>query len=244
LRLQKTSWDFCEIKDIEQFLSKDDDIVDCLLGIVRKMVTHKIIAVYPLICENLKSKNDDLYAKLEKIMKYDMTDKVQELILCLDFLNITEISIKMTLYEMQEYIYLKNEFQNPKDTTKNDKPDETLLKKRTIKEFEETFKKVTCNENKTNCNESTIIEGKSEQICNSEKYKNRKVIDMSEYLHTYDPILTDFANFKYKRMVNFSFITLDQNFYDFFQNNLYKKCELCHKYPWGETMAVCLICGF
>ena len=205
------------------------------------MVTHKIIVIYPLICETFPSKNEDLYAKLEKIMKYDMTDKVQELKICLEFLNFREINIRMTLFEIYEFIYLKMEEYYPiQIESEKESSEEMLLKKRTIKEFEKNIKQTIYKKEPEQQFEMMIEKNLEEDSSVSlQKSKQRKVIDMSEYLHTYNVTKTDFVFFKYNRLINFSFIDLDPNFNDFFQKHLYRTCELCHKYPWGETMAVC-----
>jgi len=143
-------------------------------------------------------------------------------------------------------------------SAKFDKNDDRFLKKRSLADFLLGFDRFLDSrqdydyfdsQKKTNDlfdntvirNPDTKIEGKDintlKPIIQRPKVKN--VADITSYLAENDITNTDFTFFKYNKMLNFSFIDLDFNFADFFEKNLYKTCELCHQFPWGETMAIC-----
>lgn len=54
----------------------------------------------------------------------------------------------------------------------------------------------------------------------------------------------DYQLFKHDKQMSLTFIDLDPVFFDFYQNNLYRKCEICNEYPKKTDLVLCLLCNF
>lgn len=198
------------------------------------MVSFKMILIYPIIKQNPNSR---LNTQVENMIKYDMTDKLEEFRIYLDFLDLKDISIGTVYFEITEYcLLLKKDIVKGKSifpNYNNDVLDDSfLLKKRSLGEFLTDFNGFISNQKdydysspKKIINELNMITENNEIIDVNQKPKD--VAEITSLLSERQIADTDFTFFKYNKIINFSFIDLDHNFADFFENNLYKKCELC-----------------
>jgi len=76
----------------------DPWVIDSLLPLVRKMVSFKMVIIYPML-----NTDSVLNQQVEKMMYFLMTDKVDELKIYLEFLDLREVSIGTVYYEITEY---------------------------------------------------------------------------------------------------------------------------------------------
>jgi hypothetical protein len=58
------------------------------------------------------------------------------------------------------------------------------------------------------------------------------------------PCSIDHILFTHKKILNFSLIDIEPCFFDFYQNNLYRKCEKCDSFPVQTDLSICLLCNY
>ena len=65
-----------------------------------------------------------------------------------------------------------------------------------------------------------------------------------DYAVCNDIVNIDYQLFKHDRQISFSLVDLDPVFFDFYQNNQYRKCEVCNDFPKKTDQVLCQLCNY
>jgi len=219
-------------------LSKDEKLIECVLTLLRKMLTLFIIVNFP----KLKSKNHQkLIEKVNGLLAVNITLGNEEIMK--GYLQVLEleIDVKATFHKIKAYLCITNseqEFEIDPDSIKKDFEKDWLT---AIEQQQQLISKnIVIDDNDIKMDEENI----------EKPVEETKIIDE---LTTKDNLLTtalknktisieDYLFFKCSKYPTVSFVEIEPVYFDFYQNNLHRKCDMCNDYPKKTDLVLCLLC--
>lgn len=256
--------DWKSLLDLELALAKDDGVLDGLLALAKKMVTFRLITWYGKI-----KADPELTEKLEVIMKSNvLLDKRGELDQLLEFLGLKidlmnavcnigcmEISNSEPLVDTG-FIFgvfkakLENIFKvetSESGTKPEAVPEKFVGDESEDKIVEEKLPALVSEQTLSTEPEDAFVKKELvtdlsemiEEACDLDPSKSNLAGKQKKYSLSVDHILST-----HKKTLNFSLIDIENCFFDFYQNNLYRKCEKCDNFPVRTDLCICLMCNY